>query len=63
MLILSSTDDHLTDSVAVNQLILIYLFINCQSCDQLLDVHRILEDFIDPVDHLSIHNFQRGMYI
>ena len=63
MLILSSNDDQLTDPVSVNQRILIYLFMNCQSCDQLLDVHRILEDLIDPMDHLSIHNFQRGMYI
>ena len=61
MLILSSTDDQLTDPVAVNQRILIYLFMNCQSCDQLLDVHRILEDLVNPVDHLHIHNFQRGM--
>ena len=63
MLILSSNDDQLTDPVAVNQRILIYLFMNCQSCDQLLDVHRILEDLINPMDHLNIHNFQRGMYI
>ena len=60
MLILSLTDDQLSDPVAVNQRILIYLFMNCQSCDQLLDVHRILEDLIDPVDHLSIYNFQQG---
>ena len=62
MLILSSTDDQLTDPVAVNQRVLMYLFMNCQSYDQLLDVHRILEDLINPVDHLSIHNFQQGTY-
>ena len=60
MLILSSTDDQLTDPVAVNQRILIYLFINCQSCDQLLDVHRILEDLVSPTNHLSIHRFHEG---
>ena len=63
MLILSSTDDQLTDPVAVNQRILIHLFMKCQSCDQLLDVHRILEDLINPLDHLHIYKFQRGMYI
>ena len=60
MLILSSTDDQLTDPVAVNQRILIYLFMNCHSCDQLLDVHRILEDLVSPTNHLSIHRFFEG---
>ena len=61
MLILSSTDDNqLTDPVAVNQRILIYLFMNCQSYDQLLDVHRILEDLVSPSNHLSIHRFFEG---
>ena len=60
MLILSSTDDQLTDPVAVNQRILIYLFMNCQSYDQLLDVHRILEDLVSPSNHLSIHRFFEG---
>ena len=60
MLILSSTDDQLTDPVAVNQRILMYLFMNCQSYDQLLDVHRILEDLVDPDNHLHVHSFQGG---
>ena len=60
MLMLSSTDDQLTDPVAVNQRILIYLFMNCQSCDQLLDVHRILEDLVPLTYHFSIHRFHEG---
>ena len=60
MLILSSTDDQLTDPVAVNQRILMYLFMNCQSHDQLLDVHRILEDLVNPIDHINIHHFHQG---
>ena len=60
MLILSSTDDQLTDPVAINQRILMYLFMNCQSCDQLLDIHIVLEDLIDPGNHLTIQYFQQG---
>ena len=63
MLILSSTDDQLTDPVAVNQRILIYLFMNCQSCDQLMNTCTIMEELADPVRKLSVHNFQQGIYV
>ena len=60
VLILSSTDDELTDPVAVNQRILMYLFMNCQSCDQLMNVSTIIEELADPAKRLSVNNFQRG---
>ena len=60
MLILSSTDDQLTDPIAVNQRILMYLFMNCQSYDQLMNTCIILEELVDPVQQLSICNFQQG---
>ena len=60
MLILSSTDDELTDPVAVNQRILMNLFLNCQSCDQLVNVSTIIEELADPAKRLNIIKFQRG---
>ena len=60
MLILSSNDDQLTDPVAVNQRILIYLFMNCQSCDQLMDTCIMLEELVDPVKRLNVSIFQQG---
>ena len=63
MLILSSTDnpdDLLMDPVAVNQRILLYLFMNCQSCDQLMNTSTIIEELADPAKRLSVNNFQRG---
>ena len=63
MLILSSTDDQLTDPVAVNQRILMYLFMNCQSYDQLMNTCTIMEELADPVRKLSVHSFQQGMYV
>lgn len=60
MLILSSTDDQLTNPVAVNQRILMYLFMNCESHDQLINTCTMLEELVDPVNQLNVHNFQRG---
>ena len=60
VLILSSTDDELTDPVAVNQRILMYLFMNCPSCDQLMNVSTIIEELTDPAKRLSVNKFQRG---
>ena len=60
MLILSSIDDQLIDPVAVNQRILIYLFMNCQSCDQLMNTCTIIEELTDPAKQLNVNNFQRG---
>ena len=60
MLILSSTDDQLTDPIAVNQRILMYLFMNCQSHEQLINTCTILEELVDPVNQLTVHNFQHG---
>ena len=60
MLILSSTDDQLTDPVAVNQRILIYLFMNCQSSDQLMNTCIMLEELVEPVKRFNVHNFQQG---
>jgi len=60
MLILSSTDDQLNDPVAVNQRILMYLFLNCQSHDQLLNTCTILEELVDPAKQPSIYGFQQG---
>ena len=59
-LILSSTDDELMYPVAVNQRILMHLFMNCQSCDQLMNVSTIIEELADSTKRLSVNNFQRG---
>ena len=63
ILMLSPTVDQLIDPIAVNQRVLMHLFMSFQSCDQLLEVHRVLEDIVDPVDHFSVHNFQQGTYV
>ena len=60
MLILSPTDDQLMDPVAVNQRILMYLFMNCQSCDQLMNISTMIEELADPAKRLSVNYFQRG---
>jgi len=60
MLILSSTDDQLNDPVSVNQRVLVYLFLNCQSHYQLLNTCIILEELVDPVKQLTVHYFQHG---
>ena len=59
MLILSS-DDQLNDPVAVNQRIMMYLFMSCQSCDQLVNTCTIIEELADPAQQLNVNNFQRG---
>ena len=60
MLILSSNDDQLNNPVAVNQRILMYLFMNCQSCDHLMNTCTIIEELTDRDKQLNVNNFQRG---
>ena len=60
MFILSSNDDQLNNPVAVNQRILMYLFMNCQSCDHLMNTCTIIEELTDPGKQLNVNNFQRG---
>ena len=55
-------DNQLADPIAVNQRILMYLFMNCQSCDHLMKTCSILEELADPAKQLNVANFHRGKH-
>ena len=60
ILILDITEGQPIDPIAVNQRIIMNLLIKCQSHDDLLTTCNTLEELVDPVDHLSVHEFHRG---
>ena len=60
ILILDMTEGQPIDPIAVNQRIIMNLLIKCQSHDHLLNVCTTLEELVDPVDHLTVHEFHRG---
>ena len=60
ILILDMTEGQPIDHIAVNQRIIMHLLIKCESHDDLLDVSSTLEELVDPVNQLSVHEFHRG---
>jgi len=60
VLIIAPTGDHPSDPVAVNQRVLMHLFLNCQSHEDLLNVCSYLEELVDPAKQLSVDEFRRG---
>ena len=58
--ILALAEGQPVDPVAVNQRIIMHLLINCQSHIQLLEVCGILEELVDPIKQLIVHEFRRG---
>lgn len=63
ILILALTEGQPVDPIAVNQRIIMHLFVNCQSHSELLNVCSILEELVDPIKQLSVHEFHRGEYM
>ena len=57
--ILDLTDGQ-PDPVAINQRIIMHLFMNCQSHSELLAVCSILEELVDPLEQVTVHNLHRG---
>ena len=60
ILILDMTEGQPIDPIAVNQRIIMNLLIKCQTYTDLLTACTTLEELVDPVDHLSVHEFHRG---
>jgi len=60
VLIISPTGDHPSDPVAVNQRVLMHLFLNCESHEDLLKVCSHLEELVDSTKQLSVDEFRRG---
>ena len=60
VLIISPTGDHPSDPVAVNQRVLMHLFLYCQSDEDLLKICSYLEELVDPTKRLSVDEFRRG---
>ena len=52
-----------TDPVMVNQRIVMYLLMSCQSHSDLLTVCSVLEELVDPLKQMSIREFQYGKII
>ena len=61
--ILDLTEGQPTDPVAVNQRVVMHLFINCQSHSDLLTVCGVLEELVDPLKQMSVHELRRGKII
>ncbi|XP_065882545.1 uncharacterized protein [Dysidea avara] len=61
VLIISPTGDHPSDPVAVNQRVLMHLFLYCQSDEDLLKICSYLEELVDPTKRLSVDEFRRDL--
>ena len=60
IVILDMTEGQPIDPTAVNQRIIMHLLIKCESHTELLKVCSTLEELVNPVEQLSIHEFHRG---
>ena len=63
ILILNLTEGQPTDPVAVNQRIVMHLLMNCQSHSDLLTVCSVLEELVEPLEQMRVHEFHRGKII
>ena len=60
--ILDLTDGQ-PDPVAINQRIIMHVFINCQSHSELLNASNILEELVEPLKQATVHELHRGMHL
>ena len=60
ILILDMTEGQPIDPIAVNQRIIMNLLIKCQSYTELLTACSTLEELVDPIKQMSVHEFHRG---
>ena len=60
ILILDKTEGQPIDPIAVNQRIIMHLLIKCQSYSELLTACSTLEELVDPIKQMIVHEFHRG---
>ena len=60
ILILDKTEGQPVDPIAVNQRVIMHLLMKCQSYIELLTVCSTLEELVDPIKQVVVHEFHRG---
>ena len=60
--IIDKTEGQPVNPIAVNQRVIIHLLIKCQSYTELLTVCSTLEELVDPLKQVVVHEFHRGKH-